>query len=113
MPIETEELIGCIRKALADKKAVEPIVLDVRGISSVTDFFVIASGTSSPHLKAIGEGVEIPLKRAGEAVYRRSGVPESGWIVLDYVNVVVHILSPEARDYYSLEKLWGDATVVA
>jgi ribosome-associated protein len=112
-PIKTTDLVAHIREALSAKLAIDPIVLDVHGVSDVTDYYIIATGNSPPHLNALCEEVEFPLKRAGMAVYQRSGTPESGWMVIDYVDVVVHIFSPEARDYYALEKLWGDAEVVA
>ncbi len=110
--IETEELIQLLGQAVDEKKAVDPVVLDVRGVSSITDYFVVSTGTSPPHLKALSEGVEIPLKHAGVKVYHRSGTPESGWIILDFVDVVVHLFSAELREYYALEKLWSDGKVV-
>ena len=110
--IETAELVSRIREALDERKAIDPVVLDVRGISSVTDYYVIASGSSPPHLKALSEAVEIPLKKTGTSVYRRSGTPESGWVAIDYFDAVIHILSPQARAYYALERLWGDAKVI-
>ena len=110
--METTELCREIRILLADKKAIDPMTLDVRGLSNVTDFFVIATATSPPHLRALAEDLEVTLKHRDSPVYRRSGEPESGWIVLDYVDVVVHVFSAEMREYYALEKLWADAVVV-
>ena len=85
-------------KALEDAKAVDVKVYDVRGKSSLADFFVVATGAAAPHLKALVR--ELPK------AYRVSGDPESGWIVADYIDVVVHVFSAEARAYYALEKLW-------
>ena len=87
-------------KALEDAKAVDVKVYDVRGKSSFADFFVVATGAAAPHLKAL-------VKALPKGAYRVSGDPESGWIVADYVDVVVHVFSPEARAYYALEKLWA------
>lgn len=87
-------------------------MLDVREVSSVTDYYVIVSGSSSPHLRALAEDTSVALKHRGSPVYRQSGEPGSGWVVLDYVDVVVHIFSPEMRAYYALERLWADASVV-
>jgi ribosome-associated protein len=83
--------------------------LDLGGVSSVADYFVIATGNSAPHIHAMAEDTVIRLKQAGIPVYRREGHPDSGWIVLDYGVVVAHLMVPEARDYYSLENLWNDA----
>lgn len=110
--IDTEELITQLRQTLDDRSAIDPVILDVRGVSSITDYFVIATGTSPPHLRALSEEIEIPLKRAGEVLYKRSGIPDSGWIILDFVDVVVHLFTEEVRAYYALEKLWSDGKVL-
>ena len=94
----SEELAADLAKALEDAKAVDIKTYDARGKSGLTDFFVVATGAAAPHLKA--------LLRALPKAYRLSGDPESGWIVGDYVDVVVHVFSAEARAYYQLEKLW-------
>lgn len=95
--------------ALDDKKGVQPVILDVQKLSNVTDFFVIVHGNSAPHLKALAEEVHLQLKKTGIGNPRKSGTPESGWIVMDFVDVVVHVFSAETRDYYALEELWSDA----
>ena len=94
----SEVLAADLAKALVDAKAVDVKTYDVRGKSGLTDFFVVATGAAAPHLKA--------LLRSLPKAYRLSGDPESGWIVGDYVDVVVHVFSAEARAYYQLEKLW-------
>jgi ribosome-associated protein len=81
-------------------------------LSSVTDFYVVATGTSSPHLKALLSELQHRLKADGVASYRRSGAPESGWVVLDYVDTVIHVFAREAREYYAIESLWKDAKQV-
>ena len=93
-----------------DKKAENLIALDLRGISSFTDFFVICSGTSEPHLKAIAGEIEERLK-ADDRVrpHAVDGYPMSQWIVIDYSDVVVHIFHAQKRAFYSLEDLWSDA----
>jgi len=84
--------------------------LDLREISTFTDFFVICSGTSEPHLKAIASEIEDELKKThGIKPYAVDGYPLSQWIVLDYSNVVIHVLHEQKRDYYRLEDLWSDA----
>ena len=97
--MNSEEQAKEIAQALEDAKGTDVKVYDVRGKSNLTDFFVVATGTAAPHLKA--------LVKALPKAYRVSGDPESGWIVCDFVDVVVHIFSAEARAYYALEKLWA------
>ena len=95
----SEQLAAELAQALEDTKAVDVRTYDVRGTSGFTDFFVVATGAAAPHLKA--------LVKALPKAYRVSGDPESGWIVSDYIDVVVHVFSAEARAYYALEKLWA------
>ena len=104
-----EEQIKIIKTALEDKKAVDIKAYDVRGVSGFADAFVVATGTAAPHLKALVDGVQGAMKDVDVDSYRTSGDPQSGWIVVDYVDIVVHVFSPEARAYYALEKLWKDA----
>ena len=104
-----KEQVDAVKTALADKKAVDVKAYDVRGVSGIADAFVVATGTAAPHLKALVAGVQAAMKDAGINSYRTSGDPQSGWIVVDYVDVVVHVFSPEARAYYALEKLWETA----
>ena len=87
-------------------------MLDVREISNLTDYCVIATGTSAPHLKALMSEVQHRVKQLGLTA-RRSGLPESGWVVVDCFDAVVHIFAPEAREYYAIEKLWKGAPEVA
>ncbi len=102
-----EKQVEAIVKALEDRKGMDIKVYDVRGKSSLADFFVVATGTAAPHLKALIAESQSVMKESGVQSYRTSGDPESGWIVVDYVDVVVHVFSPEARAYYALEKLWA------
>ena len=94
-----EELAADLAKTLEDNKADDVKVYDVRGKSGFTDFFVVATGAAAPHLKALVR--ELPKAQ------RISGDPDSGWVVADYIDVVVHVFSAEARAYYALEKLWA------
>ena len=104
-----EEQVKIVVGALEDKKAADVKTYDVRGISGLCDAFVVATGIAAPHLRGIVSGVQAAMKAAGVNSFRTSGDPESGWIVVDYVDVVVHVFSPEARAYYALEKIWQDA----
>ena len=101
-----EEQVRIVVDALAEKKAENVKTYDVRGVSGLCDVFVVATGVAAPHLKGLAAGVQQAMKSAGVASFRTSGDPESGWIVIDYVDVVVHVFSPEARAYYALEKIW-------
>lgn len=101
------------RQALLDKKGENVVVLDVRGLSSVTDYYVIATGHTPPHIKALANEMDRVLESVGVSRYRLAGSAESLWVCADYLDVVVHLFSPDARDYYALESLWRDAKVVA
>ena len=102
-------LLKTAQEAVENKKGADLAILDVRELSTVTDFYLICTGTSAPHLKALAEEVELTLKKEGQRVYRKAGSPDSGWIAADYVDVVVHLFLAEAREYYALEQLWNDA----
>ena len=108
--IDSDALATLCAELASDKKAEDIVVLDLRGISTFTDFFVICSGTSEPHLKAIAGEVETKLREDhGIRAAAIDGFPASQWIVLDYLQVIVHVFHREKRDFYSLEDLWGDA----
>jgi ribosome-associated protein len=106
---DAEQLVGVVRGALLEKKGLDPAILDVRGLSSVTDFFVIVSGGSPPHLKALASEVRARAHEAGYVKGRGEGDPASGWVVLDLGDAVVHVFLPATRAYYALEELWNDA----
>ncbi len=101
-----EALAKKAAEALDAKKAENVRVYDVRGISDVTDWTVVATGTSAPHLKALIREAEGALAAEGAERLRISGEPDSGWVVLDAITVVVHVFAEEARTYYDIEKLW-------
>ncbi len=99
----------CAEGAL-DKKAEDVVILDMREISSFTDFFVIASGSSEPQLKAIAGSIREKVREAtGQRPAAEDGFPVSQWVVIDYGSVIVHIFHTEKRDLYGLEDLWNDA----
>jgi ribosome-associated protein len=109
-PIDSKKLAQLVAGFAADKKAEDIVVLDLRDISSFTEFFLICSATSEPHLKAIIDNIEEHLRldhnRKPLAV---DGFPLSQWIVADYGEIVIHVFHQEKRGYYSLEDLWSDA----
>jgi ribosome-associated protein len=109
-PINSESLVRLCAQLVADKKAENIVAIDLRGISSFTDFFLICSGTSEPHLKAIAGELRDKLKEDhGIKPMAVDGFPVSQWIVADYSDVVVHIFHEAKRHFYSLEDLWSDA----
>lgn len=107
----SSKLFKAIIKGLQDKKASRIVSLDLRKIEeATTDFFVICEATSSVQTKALADSVEDVVKQAtGERPYRIEGLQSLKWVLIDYVNVVVHIMQPEARTFYQLEEMWHDA----
>ena len=92
------------------KKAADVVIMDLRGLTSVADFFVVCSGDSDPQIRAIADAVDEGLELKGAVVWHKeSGSPN--WVLLDYVDVVVHVFHKNTRAFYSLEKLWGDAKI--
>jgi ribosome-associated protein len=105
-----EDLAARIAEIASDKLAQEIRVFDLRGIVSYTDFFVIASGGTERQAKAIHDGIHQELKDShGRLPRRTEGLTESRWILMDYLDAVVHIFTPDARSFYRLEQLWGEA----
>lgn len=105
--MKSEDQVSIIVKALENRKGTDVKVYDVRGKSSLADYFIVATGAAAPHLKALIAESQAVMKEHGISSYRTSGDPESGWIVVDYIDIVVHVFSPEARAYYALERLWN------
>ena len=104
------QLAGWAAKYASDIKAQEIVELDLRGVLDYTDYFVICSGGTDRQTKAIHDRIHEGMKKQHGIFPRRvEGVGEARWILMDYLDVVVHIFTPEARDYYRLEQLWGEA----
>jgi len=103
------EALARARAVLAEHKAEDIALLDLRGVASVTDFFLIASGRSDVHVGALADRVLEELERVGRRAYGVEGLRGGRWVVLDYVDFVVHIFHPQARAFYQLEALWADA----
>ena len=81
-------------------------------MSSISDYFIIATGINTPHLKALYEGIQFELKNLGLSCYDRNGIPDSGWLIIDIQGIMIHIFEQKQRDYYNLELLWKDASIV-
>lgn len=102
-----------LAKRIADlmisKKAIDVVMLDLKKLTSATDFFVICSADSDTQVKAIADSVQNGMEALGESIWHKEGYHALRWIVLDYVDVVVHVFHKEERSFYNLDRLWGDA----
>lgn len=113
-PMTPEELAGAITDYASDRKALDIVQLDLRAMIGYTDYFVICTGRSERQTKAIHDGIHEGLKSTyGRLPRRVEGLPGARWILMDYLDVVVHVFTPETREYYRLEQLWGEAPAVA
>ena len=113
--VEFLEAIDIARKAVeaaSNKQAEDIVLLDAREICSFSDYFVICSGESERQIRAIYDEIEHELKKEAVLPHHREGTVDSGWLLLDFGDVIVHIFSPFERDYYQLDKLWKQATAV-
>ena len=104
------ELVTEIARYAADKKAIDVVELDLRGVLGYTDYFLVCSGNTGRQAKAIQDGILEGLKHEHDTTPRRvEGSAEGGWILMDYLDVIVHIFTPQTREFYRLEQLWGEA----
>ncbi|MDQ3850851.1 MAG: ribosome silencing factor [Actinomycetota bacterium] len=109
MTLTPEVLAEAIADLAADRKAIDVVELDVRGVLGYTDFFIVCAGNTERQVKAIHDAIHRGLKDEHGLLPRRvEGVQESRWVLMDYLDVVVHIFTPQARDFYRLEQLWGE-----
>ena len=111
-PATSVQLAQRAAQLCLDAKANDVLVLDLRGVSDVTDCLVIASGTSDAHVRGIADQLQRRLDTDGHDAHHVEGLPQGRWVLLDYVDVVVHVFHPRLREFYQLERLWGDAAVV-
>jgi ribosome-associated protein len=100
-------------RAALDKRAGDLVVLNVQRVSSVTDYFLICSGKSTTHLETITGAIRAELRGEGVNVLHAEGVAESGWVLLDYGDVLMHVFLEDTRMYYALDRLWGDAPALS
>jgi ribosome-associated protein len=103
------EALRLALNAIQDLKGNHLVVLDLRGLNDATDFFVIASGTSDAHVRGIAESVMEKLDRRGHHTHHVEGLTGGRWVLLDFVDFVIHLFHPETRSFYQLERLWDDA----
>jgi len=111
--LNSEQLSQVVVKGMQEKKAEDIVVLDLRKVkNAVADYFIIGSGNSDPHVDAIAESVDYEVSKVGgESPWHREGKSNKTWVLLDYVDVVVHVFSHDKRSFYDLETLWGDAII--
>ena len=111
--IEMTPVLERATELAADRKGVDMLVMDLRGISNATDFFFLVSGTSDMHARSIAEHIIEELKKEGVRPSHVEGLRSGRWVLIDYIDFVVHVFHPAAREFYQLERLWGDAPVQA
>ena len=112
-PAKVAELAQRAAAILLDRKANDVVLLSLAGVSDMTDFFLIASGTSDTHVRALGNGVLEDMKKdTGQMAHHVEGLSQGRWVLLDYVDFVVHVFHPTLRNFYQIERLWADAQVV-
>jgi ribosome-associated protein len=105
-----ERIVTAIADMAADRKALDIVALDLRGMVGYADYFLICTGRSDRQVRAIHDAIHAGMKAAfGLLPGRVEGLPESRWVLLDYLDVVVHVFTPETREFYRLEQLWGEA----
>lgn len=96
----------------SDKKATDIVLLDLQGISTISDYFVICTGANPRQIRAIASAIDEKLSEYGLPAFHREGSPDSGWLLLDFSDIIVHIFAPKEREYYRLERLWSNAKTV-
>ena len=111
--IDTTDFVRIAADALDDKKGMDIALLEVGDLLSITEFFVIVTGSSRPHVRTLAEAVDERLKEHGRRPLRTEGASEGEWVLLDFGDFVVHVFQETPRDFYGLERLWGDAPRLA
>lgn len=110
--LDSKTVAKLIVEAAEDKKAGDIRLLDVEALTTLADYFIICEGNSDRQIRAITEGIRAELKDQGVQVFHQEGTPESGWVLLDYGDVLAHVFSPDKRAFYQLESLWQEAPTV-
>lgn len=110
--LNSKEVVEVITEALLSRKGKDITIMDVSELTTLTDFFVICHGTSDVQIKALADAVEDDVReKTGEKAWKKEGLSARSWIILDFVNIVVHIMSREKREYYGIERMWNDAKI--
>jgi ribosome-associated protein len=108
-----EEMVAAVADLAADRKALDIVQLDLRGMIGYADYFIICTGRTDRQTRAIHDAIHEGMKARGVLPRRVEGVSEAKWILMDYLDVVVHVFTPDTREYYRLEQLWGEAPSLA
>jgi ribosome-associated protein len=114
-PLPTIDVAAAALRAAAlcvDRNANDVVLLNLKPLTDMTDYFVIASGTSDTHVRSLAEHIAAELKKDGISVYHIEGLSQGRWVLLDFVDFVVHVFHPTLRAFYQLERLWGDAEIM-
>ncbi len=107
--MNSEELAKKIVRILDSKKGMEIVGIDIHDLTTIGDYFILVTGTSSPHVKALAEEVEDTLAKEGLEPRRVEGAQSATWILIDYQDVILHVFTKETREFYNMERLWSDA----
>lgn len=110
--LDTDQLARAAVDLASDKKAFDILLLDVRDVTTIADYFLVCSGNNSRQIQAIAEAIDEELGKQGAQLLHREGVADSGWLLLDFGDIIVHIFGPKEREYYRFERLWGEAKTV-
>ncbi len=110
--LDITELAKAAVGIASDKKASDVLLLDIRDVSVIADYFVICSGNNNRQIQAIADAIDEELSKQGAMLFRREGTAESGWVLLDFADIIIHIFGPQEREYYRLERLWSEAKTV-
>ncbi len=111
--LNPEEMVAAVADLAADRKALDIVQLDLRGMIGYADYFLICTGRTDRQTRAIHDAIHVGMKARGILPRRVEGVTEARWILMDYLDVVVHVFTPDTREYYRLEQLWGEAPSLA
>ena len=111
MRLNAREIVDLSVESMKSKKAQDILVMDLQGLTDTTDYFVLCTGMSDAQVRAISEAITEGLKGKQETPWHVEGLEERQWVLIDFVDVVVHVFLPEVREFYNLERLWGDAVI--